>query len=412
MKLKKQNLNKKNCGNIRQPIILPRENNLMNILILSQFFSTTKGGGEYVFKTIAQIMAQAGHKVWVITNEVKNEEYVESKNLKIIRIGSAIEYKGGIPPTFLENISFVINAFLEGRKIVKNHKIDAIHSNNFSPALAGSLISSFCNIPHITTIHDVFSIYDKEFWKKWGNQNNVSKINSFLIPFFEKLMMKFSFKCIHTVSEASKNDILKLGTKKPIWVIQNHIIDMEPISIKSKNNQFLYIGRLVFYKNVEVVLKAIPIVVKKYPDVKLVIAGDGPHKQVLKKLVTKLKIEKNVNFVGYVTPEQKTKFLAESIALLFPSLIEGFGLVILEAFQQQKPVVVSKIPPMSDIVDDYKTGLLVDPHKKEKWAEAIIWLIQNPDQTKKMGMEGRIVLNTKYSQEIFYKKLLKMYDSL
>ena len=84
----------------------------MNILLLSQFFSTTKGGGEYVFKTIAKVMAQNGHKVWVITNDVKGEKYEESENLKIITVNPTIQYKGGLPPTFADNIRYAINAFL------------------------------------------------------------------------------------------------------------------------------------------------------------------------------------------------------------------------------------------------------------------------------------------------------------
>ena len=113
-------------------------------------------------------------------------------------------------------MKYLINAVKIGRKIIKENKIEIIHSNNFSPALAGSTLSFFTKTPHITTIHDMFSIYDKEFWKKWKKQSNVSGTNARLVPFFEKLMMKFRFNCIHTVSDATKKDIQKTGTKKQI----------------------------------------------------------------------------------------------------------------------------------------------------------------------------------------------------
>ena len=58
----------------------------MNILLLSQFFSTTKGGGEYVFSLIANQLAQDGNNVWVITNRLKNEKYVSHKNINFIFI--------------------------------------------------------------------------------------------------------------------------------------------------------------------------------------------------------------------------------------------------------------------------------------------------------------------------------------
>jgi len=357
-------------------------------------------------------MAQNDHKVWIITNNVKGEEYQESENLKIITVNPTLEYKGGLPPTFLDNIRYVFNAFQKGRNIVKNQNIEVIHSNNFSPALAGSLISSFTKAPHITTIHDIFSVYDKEFWKKWARQSNVSYTNARLVPFFEKLMMRFRFDCIHTVSDATKTDIQKLGTKKPIHVIPNCIQYQEQFAIEPKVKQFVYLGRLVFYKNVEVILRAFKIVIQEFPDAKLVIAGDGPQKESLQGLVKKLHINDNITFAGYVTPEQKVKLLAESNALLFPSTIEGFGLVMLEAFQQKRPVLVSDITPMSDIVENKKTGLVIDPHDEGKWAEAIISLIKNPQESDILGQSGNEILKEKYSQELFYDRILKMYNDV
>jgi glycosyltransferase involved in cell wall biosynthesis len=382
----------------------------LNILLLSQFFSTTKGGGEYVFKLIAKNLAENGHKVWVITNNVKHEKYQEADNLKIITVNPVIEYKGGLPPSFLENIQYVINAYMKGTSIVKKEKIDIIHSNNFSPALTGSLISSLTKIPHITTIHDIFSTYDKNFWKKWAKQSGVSYTNARLVPFFEKLMMRFKFDCIHTVSEATKNDILQIGVKKPIYVIPNSIESQVSIKTEIKKDQFVYLGRLVFYKNVEVILRALKIVIKEYPNIKLIIAGDGPHKSTLQEIAKEM--NDNVIFRGYVTPIEKSELLAESNALLFPSLCEGFGLVILEAFAHSRPVLVSNLKPMSDIITHKETGFVLDPNDENLWAEHILKLVKNSEESQRMGKNGNMLLKTKYNQAMFYEKLVKMYNDL
>ena len=385
---------------------------MLNILLLSQFFSTTKGGGEYVFKTIAEVLAKNGHNVWVITNNVKGEEYQELKNLKIITVKPTLEYKGGLPPTFLNNIRYIINAFQKGKKIINNEKIDIIHSNNFSPALTGSIISFFTKLPHVTTIHDIFSGFDKNFWKKWARQTNVSYTNAKLVPIFEKLIMKSRFDCIHTVSETTKRDIQQLGGEKRIFVIPNCIKNEEQIKGDRNTSQFIYLGRLVFYKNIEIILRAFKIVSKEFPNSTLVIVGDGPHKEKLQELVRNLDIANNVTFTGYVTPLQKKKLLAESNALLFPSLIEGFGLVMLESFQQNTPVIVSDIAPMSEIIENKQTGLLIDPHKEEKWADAITNFIRNPQESERLGKNGKLILNTKYNQKLFYENLIKMYEYL
>ena len=385
---------------------------ILNILLLSQFFSTTKGGGEYMFKSMAKKLTQNGHKVWVITNNVKGEIYPKSDSLKIITVSPTLEYQGGLPPTFLDNIKYVINTFNAGKKIIKSQNIDIIHSNNFSPSLAGSLISYFTKKPHIITIFDIFSQNGKDFWQKWINQTNVSKINAMLVPWFEKILMKTSYDAIYTISDASKEDILKMYTKKPIYNIPPSIEYAIELNEKIIPSQFVCVSRLVFYKNLEIIIKAISVVTKLIPQCKLIIIGDGPNKESLEILVKKLELEKNIIFKGYSTSEDKMKIISESNAMLFPSTIEGFGLVILESWQQNRPVLVSNIPPMSDIIEYGKTGLIIDPNDEKKWAEKIIQLIKNPNISDEMGKAGNKVLKIKYNQELFYENLIKMYSDV
>jgi glycosyltransferase involved in cell wall biosynthesis len=384
----------------------------MNVLLLSQFFSTTRGGGEYVFSLVAKKLAENDNKVYVITNKIEGENYQEYKNIKVVFVPPVLQYKGGLPPGFSDNIRYAINAIRAGLNIIKNEKIDIIHSNNFAPALAGSILSSLTSKPHITTVHDIFSLCGKNYWKEWGRQSDVSSLNVWLAPFFEKLMIKLRYDCIHTVSEATKEDLLKFGAKKPIHVIHNAIESTHASNAKQNPLQFVYVGRLVFYKNLEVAIKAVDIARKTEPGIKLVLVGSGPHRKTLETMVRKMGLEKNIEFKGYVTPEEKSKIIAESSALVFPSLCEGFGLVILEAYEQKKPVLVSNIKPMSYIVSDKVTGYVLDPHDEKAWAQALLEVIKNPDQVKVMGQNGYQSLITSYSQESMYQKVIEMYNDI
>lgn len=382
----------------------------MKILLLSQFFSTTRGGGEYVFSLIAKKLAENDSKVYVITNKITKEDYKEHKNIKVIFIPPTLEYKGGLPPGFLDNLRYSINAIRQGLKIIKNEKIDIIHSNNFAPALAGAILSSLTLKPHITTVHDVFSLCGREYWKRWGAQSDVSRLNVWLAPFFEKLMIKLKCDCIHTVSEATREDLIKFGAKKPIHVIHNAIETNTTNSTSPNPLQFVYVGRLVFYKNLEVVIKAIEITKKTELGIKLVIIGSGPHENFLKDLVRKLSLEQNIEFKGYVSSQEKSRLIAESRALVFPSLCEGFGLVILEAFDQSRPVLVSNIKPMSDIVSHEENGFVLDPYNENQWANYFLRIIENTQETTKMGQNGNQLLKTKYSQESMYEQIVNMYS--
>ncbi len=384
----------------------------MNVLLLTQFFSTTRGGGEYVFSLIARNLADKGNKVHVITNKISGEDYREQKNIQITFVKPTLQYKGGLPPGFSDNIRYSINAIRQGLKIIKNEKIDIIHSNNFAPALAGSILSSLTSKPHITTVHDVFSLCGKNYWKEWGKQSDVSRMNVWLAPFFERLMIKLRYNCIHTVSEATREDLVKFGAKKPIYVIHNAIEQSTEQDTKQNPLQFVYIGRLVFYKNLEVAIKAINIAKKTEPRIKLVIIGSGPHRKSLEGLVQSLGLQQNIEFLGYVTPEEKSKTISESNALVFPSLCEGFGLVILEAYEKKRPVLVSDVRPMSEIVADKVTGFVLDPHDETKWAQSMLDIIKDQNRTITLGQNGYQRLATAYSQESMYQKIVNMYQKV
>src|SRR6185437_15591686 len=195
----------------------------MNILFITQFLSTTKGGGEYLFSLIVNLLASKGHKIWIITHKIKEEDYSHfHKNITIVFV-SSINYEGGLPTSFVDNIKFVIYSLIEGMRLIKSKKIDIIHSNNFAPALSSSILSSITRCPHITALWDIFSLCGNDFWKKWAKQKNISILHSFLGPRFEKLILHMHHHAIHTVSNMSKDDLIKFGAKKPIFVIKPSI---------------------------------------------------------------------------------------------------------------------------------------------------------------------------------------------
>ena len=384
----------------------------MKVLLLTQFFSSTKGGGEYVFSLMAKMLADSDHEVWVITNQIKDEMYTSHQNIKIVFVPPFLEYKGGLPPGFGDNLTYTLNTIRKGMLMIKKEKIDIIHSNNFAPALAGSILSTLTGRPHITTVHDVFSLCGKNYWKLWGKQSNISRLNVTLAPYFEKMIVKLRCNAIHTVSDATKEDLLKIGAKKPVYVIPNTIEIHDSKVSEYNSHQFVYVGRLVFYKNLEVVIKAMDIVRQKYPESTLLIVGDGPHRRDLEKLVDQLNLQKNVKFTGFVSNDEKLRLLSISGALVFPSLCEGFGLVILEAFSQNKPVLVSNIRPMSDIVTHEKNGYVLDPHDEHIWAKHLIKITENPSEVSILGKNGNKLLAQLYDQKSTYQRVTSMYDEV
>ncbi len=387
----------------------------MKILYFTQlFYPSLFGGGENVFFQWAKELKKRGHDVFVITQRLENtRSFEEYQGIKIFRVGSKPKIVGTLPVGIFSNFSFLVSAIIKGIQLARKNKFDLIHSNTYIPVISAQVCSRFFGIPHIATVHDVYLKSKENFWKDWSKQPGISNQSKCIGPWIEKKIAKTGVTLFHTVSKTSKSDLEKMGVKKKIVVIPN-AIDLAHYKRKEidTKNQAIFIGRLVFYKNLEILIKAFAQVVKKIPDAKLVIVGDGPSKQSLIDEALSAGLDKNVDFKGTVSDDEKIKLLYESRVLLNPSLVEGFGLVILEAFSCSKPVIVSDTRPLSDLVSDTNDGFVLSASDSNQWANKLVELISNPALCEKMGKAGLQKVVTQYSLEKIIDSVIDLYDTV
>lgn len=223
-----------------------------------------------------------------------------------------------------------------------------------------------------------------------------------LNPFRPLYILNSYFAKIITVSEAVKNQLIKLGArKKNIKIIYNGI-DIEeserqadifqnlaqPSKISYKPFTVGTICRLHKEKGVEYLLKAIKIALEFIPSLQLIVIGDGPEKKNLIWLAKKLEISGRVKFVGF--QEDTIKWINSFEIFILPSIKkEAFGMVLLEAMARAKPVVATRVEGIPEVVFDQKTGVLVEPQNSEAIADAIIYLFSQPSVRKEMGENGK-----------------------
>ena len=383
----------------------------MKILYVSQWFSSSGGGGEVLFMEIANGIIKRGHYVHVVSHALDDFQDHESDHIKIHRINPLLR---SFPPSYIQNIKFILNATWLGLKIIKREKIDIIHVNNFSPVIVGTILSKICNIPLVKTIHVVFSA-SPNYWKNWAKQSNVSRLTSIIGPLFEKLTIRLPADIIHTVSDSTKKDLIKYKAKSKIVVIPN-IVNLsfyDKLKLnKSYEDYVLFVGRLAFNKNLNVVISSFAKVVEKVPSAKLIIVGTGPMLDEWKKIVFNLGLKENVVFTGYISQHEKMELWSKSAALILPSITEGLPTVVLESFAMSTPVIVSDIDPHREIIDDGLDGFLIPLNDSQKWAEKIIYLLSNKDICKKMGEEGRIKVEREFSVESIIRKIESLYSTL
>jgi len=174
----------------------------------------------------------------------------------------------------------------------------------------------------------------------------------------------------------------------------------------------LWLGRMAGNKGCDYMVKAMPKILTRFPDTKLVICGDGEEKAHINGLIDKLGIRKSVEMYGMVTFDKLVELFYKSLVYVFPSInrLEAFGIVQLEAFVNNTCVVASDIPGPNAVMDVGTTGLLVPKQDPQAIADAVIPLLANPQKAIDMGKAGRKLVETKYDWKTISAQVLALYE--
>jgi glycogen synthase len=151
----------------------------------------------------------------------------------------------------------------------------------------------------------------------------------------------------------------------------------------------LCVGRVLDAKGFDLAVTAFSIAAARFPDLRLRIAGDGPALPALRQQVAALDVVRQVEFLGWVAPDEIPVLMDASTIVVTPSRVEPFGLVALQAAQMARPVVGTRVGGLPEIVVDRETGLLVDSEDVEGLAHAIVFLLEHPEATRQVGRAAR-----------------------
>lgn len=311
----------------------------MNILIFNwrDSESVFAGGAETYIHALAERWAAAGHAVTLFTsNDGQQEPNGTIRGIRVIRRGGFYCVYALAPLYYLFKFRGEFDVIVDCENGIPF----------FTPLYAKERV--YCLLHHIH--QDVF-------------RASLAWPLSAFASFLEKILMPLVYiKCAFiTVSESSKRDMQALNiTDKNIEVIHPGV-DLEFLTPGQKSSAPLvaYVGRLKEYKSVDVLIKAFSKILTEVPEAKLVIAGDGDDMGRLKKEVANQKLQKRVTFLGKVSEEKKLQILQEAWVCVNPSMMEGWGITVIEANACGTPVVASNVPGLRDSVRDRESGLLV-----------------------------------------------------
>ncbi|MGI9535091.1 MAG: glycosyltransferase family 4 protein [Thermodesulfobacteriota bacterium] len=244
----------------------------------------------------------------------------------------------------------------------------------------------------IVTLHDLMWIeYPKLVFNDFFRQK--------FVEYYGKIFIKKALERsddIVAISEYTKRNALERYnlSEKNIKVIY-HGIDLEhfddlasgKIPGEYKDRKYIIsIGHTRPYKNIPRVVQAFKLICDEFPEINLLIVGRGDYEGKLKKLVSELNIQEKVTFGGHLPDEKMIPLFKNAEFLAFPSLIEGFGLPLIEAMALGCPILASNIPVIEEIGGDVYEK--VNPHSVDDIARGMRNLLISKDNRERLRIKG------------------------
>ncbi len=172
----------------------------------------------------------------------------------------------------------------------------------------------------------------------------------------------------------------------------------------------LFAGRLAEQKRVDDLLKALDLVQHIQPDVRTLIAGDGPLRDRLEETAHAYHLDGRVRFLGH--RDDVPRLLASANLVVLPSAYEGLPNVVLEAMRFRKPVVATAAPGTTEVVDDGQTGILVPIGDARLMARAIRDIVRDPALAHRMGEAGRARVEANFRGDAMVAHFAELYENL
>lgn len=360
----------------------------MKILFLTNHLNT--GGITSYLLSLTKGLAQNRHSVYVASAGGNCQSLIESCGAKHINLG--FRTKSEIDPR--------IYLSLDGlKKFIIQENIDIIHAQTRVMQVMGHFLSAMTGISLITTCHGFFKPrFFRRLFPCWGRA--VIAISK---PVQEHLLKDFHVKPENIFVIANGIDVNRFQPTTQALREQKR----KQWNVTAKKVVGI-VARLSDVKGIDVLLQSMSQVVKQYPDVLLMIVGEGPELNRLVAMADQLNLAKHVRFENIVN--QTPDVLPIFDVFVMPSRQEGLGLSVMEAQACALPVVASRVGGLVDLIEEERTGYLVPSDNSEILAQRIIEVLNNPLQAQKVGAAARTQIIEKFSLTQMVEATEKVYE--
>ena len=381
------------------------------ILILTGVFLKTVGGPPTILKALNKELIKKGYEITVLTfgKKIETKEYPYSVKVVCDKW-----------PPFLKGLIYLIKGLILGLKS------DIIYNQDlYTPGFTGLIIKKILRKKLVTRF-----VGDSAWEIALNRGETTDDIMDFQINKYSKIIerrkkirkniLENSDKVI-VVSNFLKKLAMKIGVQEErIKVIYNSIdfLDIKGdsrVDLKKELNitdkVILTNARLTPWKGIDMLIKIMPQLIKKYKNIRFVIVSEGPERKNLEKLAVDLDVEEHVFFAGRVSRELVVEYLKISDVFVLNTNYEGMSHVLLEAMKVGTPIITTKAGGNPETIKDKETGLLIDYRDKEQWINAINQILDNPDLSEKLVNNAKEDLK-RFNWDNLVQETIKVFEEI
>jgi glycosyltransferase involved in cell wall biosynthesis len=377
----------------------------LRVCLVSPYYAPHVGGVESHVRDLARYLVRQGDSVTVLTS-------------RFSRMLPALERREGVVvrrvPTLLNVLRTPLMPAVY-REVMKG-RWDVVHSHSPPPVTAyfACTAANTIDVPHVLTHHAddevqlpalgplIVAVYRESLGRYTFAHSAQVVVSSQTYASTSRLVWNYDPQVIGAAIDPSRFGSHVDGT---------HVREQLGIPPAPEGHMVLFVGRLVPHKGVEFLLEAVQ---HMRPSATAVVAGEGPHRGTLQRSARALGIEHRVVFAGGVPHEELPAYYRAADVLVLPSIsrLEAFGLVGLEAMASERPVVLSDIPGVREVIEDGKEGLLAPPAEPDRLAERVNVLLDDPAMREEMGHRGRERVLRMFTWDVVGAQFRAIYERL
>ena len=400
----------------------------MKVLMLSWEYPPHNVGGLGKHVTeLVPALARAGVEVHLIT-----PRWVDAMGEEVIQETDVTSTGRLIPPTLIHRVAPPVadlgdfftgawrtNVSIEqfARPLLTTGNYDVIHVHDWLVAFSGIPLKHACNVPLVATIHATEygrgrgklngemprAIHDVEWWLTY---------EAWRIVCCSEFMSNEIGTAFHTPSD--KIDIVPNGvdTTRFDALQETDLTEFRRDYALDHESLIFYVGRIVQEKGVHVLLDAMPAILERRPNAKLVIAGTGGSLAEMRERSTLLGLDEKVHFTGFISDDDRDALMTVADVAVFPSLYEPFGITALEAMAARTPVVVADVGGLSEVVQNHVTGITVHTGDIGSLVWGILHTLDNPAWAQMRVANAYEALRSKFNWDTIAVQTRAVYQQV